>query len=216
MNMPPIPQRPAQIPHSLRSTVRKIALHEVGHMIAAKATGFQTGPIKLEFTDIRGGHRGEAEINMPRPLRTTDETMEYLSDRVVVLWAGALAEAFVGNTSNLDTKLKAASDCLNIGGGIHDHAKARELINLLRNLRFPDTKTEVKRQEELNAIEQEVWKRAINIVQANEELISTIAAKLARMVKLTATKYTLSVEDIAAITDQIDVRDGEPAPEADL
>jgi hypothetical protein len=213
MNFPPIPNRPAPIPHTLRGAVLEGARHEVGHMIAAKSVGFQTGPITLEVTDIRGGYRGGAEINMPRPLRTTAETMEYLSDRVVVLWAGALAEAFIGKKSDLETKLKAACECLNNGGGIHDHAKARELINLLRNLRFPDKKTEVEHQKELNAIEQEVWSRAINIVQAKEELISEIAAKLARMVKFTATKYTLSAEDIAAMTDEADICIREPAPE---
>ncbi len=112
---------------------------------------------------------------------------------------GALAEAFVGKTSDLNTKLNAACDCLNHGGGIHDHAKARELVNLLRNLRFPERKTEAEHQAELNAIEQEVWGRAVSIVQDEETLIAEISAKLTSMVKLTATEYTLEAEGIAAM-----------------
>ena len=199
MNLPQIPNRPAQIPHTLRGTVRKVARHEVGHMIAAKVVGFKTGPIKLEFTDLRGGHLGEAEINMSRPLRTTDETIQYLNDRVVALWAGAISEAFVGEVSSFDTKLKAACESLNNGGGIQDHAKARELVNLLRNLRFLENKTEVEHQDELNIIEQEVWQRAVQLVQAEEKLIATIALQLANMVEFTSTKYTLSTEEIASM-----------------
>lgn len=192
--MIPPPSIPYPVQSHLRETVLKVARHEVGHMIAAKVVGFKTGGITIELTDNRGAYKGGAEIILPRPVTSLEEAGSYISDRVVVLWAGALAESVKDGKADQD----AACACLNSGGGILDHGKARELLNLLRNIRFPSAQTDEEKQAGLTAIENEVWARAIAAVEAEEPLIVGMAGRVAHLVRMTATKYTLSEAEIAA------------------
>ena len=179
----------------MRDTIMKVARHEVGHMIAAKAMGFKTGGITIELIDNHGAHKGGAEITLCRPLqplRTVDDIGRFIIDRVVVLWAAALAETARDGKADQE----AACACLKTGGGVQDHAKVTELLNLLRNLRHPDTATDEERQAELTSIEQEVWARTVAVVEADEPLIAGMAGRVAHLVKMTATTYTLSAAEI--------------------
>jgi hypothetical protein len=163
-------------------------------MIAAKVFGFKTGDITVELTDLHGGYRGGAKIFLSRPLRNLDEVTGCLGDRTVVLWAGAVAESLKDQKADQT----AACACLKSEAGRQDHAKATELLNLLRNLRFPDAQSKEESQAGLTAIEHEIWEQTVAVVEVEEALIVGMAEGIARMVKLTAKQYTLSEAEIAA------------------
>lgn len=201
--------RKIPIPPHLRDTVELVARHEVGHMIAAKALGFRTGAVTVQITDLRGGYQGGAEITLGKPLRTVDAIVEYLGSRTVVLWAGALAETLRGAS---EPDQGAACKCLRGEGGKTDHAKACELVNLIRNLQHPETQNEAKWQAEVDKIEKELWIRAVDVVTAERELICGIARRLAQMVKEVGPSYALSAQEID-VTPNIVKRFGAQPPE---
>lgn len=191
MNYPP--SRPERLPNHLHDVVRKVALHEFGHYIAANVMGFETDDVAIEMTDWRGGYRGEAGIRLSRGLRTVPEAERYLRDRVVVLWAGALAETLRAEKVSEDDAVK----CLRGEAGASDHAKATELLNLLRNLTSPDVSGE-KAQAALTELEEEIWLDTVKLVEAEARLISGFASRLAQMVRMTSTRYLLSRSEISA------------------
>jgi len=194
-----IPQfipKPRPLPPHRLDDMAKLAKHEVGHLIAAKIVGFPTGQITIQV-DIRGGFVGGAEITLPRSLRSVDDTKKYLRDRVIVLWAGALSETLHGNMVDQEVACKTLNR-----PGETDHPKARELVNLLRNLTFPDAPA-ANVQEGLTALERELWSQTIDLVQGEAALILGLAARLAGMVTTTSTLYTLSSVDIARTPDVI-------------
>jgi hypothetical protein len=178
--------------HQLKSRALIVAQHECGHYIVARALGFDTGfcAVTVNFPI---GHRGESEITLPTPLRTISDTLCYLERRVQVLYAGALAEALDINGINPEQAIK------NIRmGSDQDHAKARELIHLTRNLRHPDTVAD-NCQSELDAIDLELWNKAAVAVLAEREHIEGLACRLANEVKSYGMRAELSAAVIRAL-----------------
>jgi hypothetical protein len=122
------------IPAEYRKIILRTAQHEAGHYVASRVLGFGVGKLSLRFTDYQGGHSGGSEITLARPLRTLEDTTNYLEDRVIVLYAGAVAEAL--QDDDIDGAIVSSS--LQTGGGARDFKKIEELVNLIRNIKFPD------------------------------------------------------------------------------
>lgn len=169
--MLPPRQYPQPIGSFHRPMVRRVAQHEVGHYAVAKVLGFGTGSIDLTIFDLNGGHQAGSEIYPSCALRDMQGIDDYLERRITVLYAGALAETLNKGTLNNDDAIKS----LRAGGGVRDFDKARELIQLLRSIRFPDSANDDQINIELNDIDNKLWNRAAEIVQAECEIIEGIA-----------------------------------------
>jgi hypothetical protein len=167
----------------------QIARHECGHYIAARVLGFKTGFCSIQL-DFPNGHRGESEIILRASLRTSEDLRSYIERRVQVLYAGTLAEALEGSEINNNKAL----ELIKVGGD-QDHAKVRELVNLLRNHLFPDTPLE-STQNELDQIDQDLWNRATELVLREREIIQGLAARLASEVKGFSVRAELSVNEL--------------------
>jgi hypothetical protein len=172
-----------------------IAQHEVGHYITARVVGFKTGAISLVVFDFIGGHRGGAEIIPCCGLRNMQSIEDYLEHRITVLYSGALAESLSKGQLNNDYAINAMRQ----GGAQNDYAKARELIQTLRNIRFPDTTTEEEVQKNLDVIDNELWNKAADIVLAESAIIECLGGRLAGDIKYTNKLVTLSDEELEVL-----------------
>ena len=175
-----------KLPAAVRDRALQIAHHEMGHYVVARALGFETGDVTLTVTmDLR--HKGGATINLVRPISSMDAMRAYLEARIIMLFAGAMAQTLP--SAPVGAKRVDLSDAAAILNGAlgaeRDDAKIRELRHLLRNISYPDTglASSDRIATELKAINDCLWLRAQEMVEALAESITGLgAAMVDRMV----------------------------------
>jgi hypothetical protein len=175
-----------KLPAAVRDRALQIAHHEMGHYVVARALGFETGGVTLTVTmDLR--HKGGATINLVRPISSMDAMRAYLEARIIMLFAGAMAQTLP--SAPVGAKRVDLSDAAAILNGAlgaeRDDAKIRELRHLLRNITYPDTglTSPDRIATELKAINDRLWLRAQEMVEALAETITGLgAAVVDRMV----------------------------------
>lgn len=175
-----------KLPPAVRERALQIAHHEMGHYVVARALGFTTGGVTLRVTmDLR--HKGGATINLVRPISSMDAMRAYLEARIIMLFAGAMAQTLP--SAPVGAKRVDLSDAAAILNGAlgaeRDDAKIRELRHLLRNITCPDTgpTSSDRITTELKAINDRLWLRAQEMVVALAESITGLgAAMVDRMV----------------------------------
>jgi hypothetical protein len=135
--------------------------------------------------DLR--HKGGATINLVRPISSMDAMRAYLEARIIMLFAGAMAQTLP--SAPVGAKRVDLSDAAAILNGAlgaeRDDAKIRELRHLLRNISYPDTDlaSSDRIATELKAINDCLWLRAQEMVEALAESITGLgAAMVDRMV----------------------------------
>lgn len=177
-------------PH-LRDRILEIALHEAGHYIVARSLDFYSASISIEIKDYYGNHNAGCAVDLTVPLKSKDDIINYLENRIKILYAGSLAEAlnYKGISSEEGSKKIKES-------GKSDCDKARENIHLLRNILFPEDIESAKVQEELDEIEERLWNETIRLVESNAEIIEILGRRLTQLVTDFTTKYELLTEDI--------------------
>lgn len=191
------PLKPVKLrinPHYRKSLV-PIGQHEVGHYITARVLGFKTGAITLVIHDLNGAHCGGTEIVPCCGLRNLQSIEDYLERRITVLYAGALAESL--SKGKIDNNY--AINLMRHGGSQNDYAKARELIQTLRNIRFPDTIAEEDVQKELDVLDNQLWNKAADIVLAESAIIEGLGNRLAGDIKHTNELVTLSAAELEVL-----------------
>ncbi|MCW8274831.1 peptidase M41 [Pseudomonas sp. PCH199] len=170
-----------KMPAAVREHALQIAHHEMGHYVVARTLGFETGGVTLTVTmDLR--HKGGASISLVRPISSMEAMKEYLEARIMVLFAGTMAQTLPSahtHEKHVD-KSQAAAILNGVLGAERDDAKIRELRHLLRNITYPDTDPAAcdSITAELKAINDRLWLRAQDIVEALAETITELAETL--------------------------------------
>lgn len=170
-----------KMPAAIREHALQIAHHEMGHYVVARALGFETGGVTLTVTkDLR--HKGGASICLVRPVASMDAIKEYLEERMMVLFAGAMAQTLPSahaSQKRID-KAKAAAILNGELGAERDDAKIRELRHLLRNIIYPDTQPSSSDSimAELKTINDRLWLRTQEIVEAQADTITGLGERL--------------------------------------
>lgn len=178
-----------------RADILRIGQHEAAHYVSARVLGFKTGAIDLTMTDLAGAHLAGAEITPACALRDLASVVDYLERRVVVLYAGAWGESL--KNGELDPERAARS--LSEGGAVQDHQKASELIQLIRNIRFPDAQPEDEVQSGLTMIFDELWDRAASVVKGDHEMVEGLGRRLASDTKYVGERTTFSEEELEGL-----------------
>jgi len=178
-----------------KSTVLPLGCHEAGHYVVARVLGFKAGSVKLQMVDMNGGHIGGSGSEPARALYGVKDILEYLEARVQVAYAGALAQSL----SNGKVDEKVALNTLDEGGGLTDSAKARELIHLIRNIRYPAANGEAEIQLGLDEIKDDLWRRAIALIEKDHELIFGLGDRLSSELKFTGQEAELSEAELESM-----------------
>ncbi|AZU57591.1 M50 family metallopeptidase [Ralstonia sp. 22086] len=113
-------------------TKRGVALHEAGHFVVARALGFQVLGLKVSRDQPRSElHSGSAHIFTVSKIADDQDLEEFLRERITVLLAGGLAQAFDGVAVNERRLRQIRAD-----NAADDMGKARELfvIHLSRRM----------------------------------------------------------------------------------
>ncbi|MGE8069108.1 peptidase M41 [Pseudomonas sp. NPDC089569] len=168
----------SKMPSAVRDHALQIAHHEMGHYVVARALGFATGGVTLSVSmDLR--HKGGASINLVRPLSSMQAMKQYLEARMMVLFAGVMAQTLPSNPGTrkrVDTS-KAIAILKGAHGAERDDAKIRELRHLLRNIDYPDSSPE-SICAELKAINDRLWRQTQDLVEAMAATITELAVVL--------------------------------------
>lgn len=178
-----------------RPMICRIGQHEVGHYIVAKILGFKTGAITLQITDLLGGHRAGSEIVPACALSGDQSIIDYLERRVTVLYSGALAESL--SSGKLDNEY--ALNSMRTGGAMRDYDKGRELIQLIRNVKFTTAIDTEEIQAGLDLIDRELWNRAASIVEAEHLIIEGLGSRLASEINHVGQLFTLSEAELDSL-----------------
>lgn len=169
------------MPAALRDYALQIANHEMGHYVVARALGFETGDVTLKVT-MGLTHHGGASITLTRSISSIDGMKEHLEARIMVLFAGSMAQTLPAKHSpekRVD-KSKAAAILKGEFGAEQDHAKIRELRYLLRNITYPGTDPASSDSiiAELTEINDRLWLRTQKIVEELADTITGLAGVL--------------------------------------
>jgi hypothetical protein len=170
-----------KMPPAVRDHAVQIAHHEMGHYVVARALGFETGDVSLKVTmDLR--HQAGASITLARSISSIEAMKEHLEARMMVLFAGAMAQSLASKRSpgkRVD-KPKAAAILRGELGAEQDYAKIRELRHLLRNITYPDTDPDSSERvtAELKEITDRLWGRTQTIVEALADTITGLGEAL--------------------------------------
>lgn len=201
--------RPVPLDERARTTAQSVARHEAGHYVVGRVLGFQTGDITIQlFYTFQGpGHKGGASITLHEETSTLEAVQLYLERRVQVLYAGVLAEAMNVQTGEIDAQMaiKHLKE-----GGASDHIKAREAMQLIRNIRHGRADSDEQVQAQLQAIHSELWNKAGEIVTTEGALIKSLSIRLRQMVKNVGPEYVLSADELDrmdGIRDRFSVQD---------
>jgi hypothetical protein len=176
-----------KMPAAVREHALQIAHHEMGHYVVARALGFETGGVTLTVTmDLR--HKGGASISLVRPISSMEAMKEYLEARMMILFAGAMAQTLPSahvRAKRVD-KSQAVAILNGAFGAERDDAKIRELRQLLRNITYPDTDPAAcdSITAELKAINDRLWLRTQEIVEALAGTITELGEALVERMAL--------------------------------
>ena len=176
-----------------RQELVKIGKHEAAHYVAAKKLGFETGDLSLELTHMHEGHNGGSEIILSKDLKDIDDVVRYLRDRIVILYSGVLGESL--NNGKVDNEY--ACEELN-KGATNDDTKCRELLQILNNICFSSSTYE-EAQNNLQAINDELWNIAADIVQDENDIIEGLGRRIGSEIKSINKKFTLTNEEIESL-----------------
>lgn len=179
-----------------RQRTLKVARHECGHYISARALGFEPG--KLAITMLHPyGHRGESEQALHRKLETKEQILDFLERRAQVLCAGVIAEltSQIGKYDN-----DAAVKLMREGGGAdQDYGKYREIVYLMRNIMHGYTTDETAIEAQLREVENTIWNKATELVRVEHQYIEGLAQRLASEVKQFNVKGELSRDELTKL-----------------
>lgn len=151
-----------------RSTLVKVIRHEFGHIVAAKTGGFTTGSVTLKKNSAG------AAINIMPAVSTIEEVRSFLERRIVVLYAGVLAESLEkGKITGEPQKLLETT-------AADDYSKVRENLRLLTGTYFSTNPDRKEFQEKMDAIDDALRKSAMLLVETNAKLIADLAVLFMR------------------------------------
>lgn len=186
----------SQVPSARRTAIR-VAKHELGHLVAARACGFKTGEctVKLSLNGGMVGHQGTSEIILIEPLATPDLLKKYLKRRIVVLFAGVLAES-LKETNEVDDAYAVQE--LESGGATTDFKVVSELRWILRNLCHPIDASHEDARDQAAALQSELWQFTAKFVQDHAPLICGLATRLSCRISRFNEAATLTAQEIDA------------------
>jgi hypothetical protein len=177
---------------ALKKTLVEVGKHEAGHYVIARCLGFKVGAISIQITNRSGAHEAGSEVTLFQPLTDADAILRYAEKRAKILYAGALAQTL----QNSKTDHRAALKYLRSISGKSDYDKAREMVHLIRNIKYPTDMGDSEVQGHLDEIDQSLWVSTSDHVIRESDVIERLAERIILEVKFLGLKYTINSADI--------------------
>lgn len=157
--------------------IAAIAIHELGHALVAHRLGYTVERVSILAEGMSAGH---TKMRMPSLVPTWSSQL----DLIAINLGGRAADMLVGNGAN--------------AGAERDLATATELLIAAHNRQglrdnlvyLPQTEMDPASHETLNAELHRQLKRALDLLQADREILLTLAARLGN-------EKVLSGDDVA-------------------
>lgn len=181
-----------------RQIVEKMGMHEAGHFVVARKLGFEVGETTICLIDIYDNHDCSVLMDTAQRLSDISEIARFLEKRILVLFAGAMAQSLVDGKVDF----AAVDGVMKAGEGREDEQKAAELIHLLRNIRHADTADDNEFQEAVTALSHDLWEKARVLVESEFEAISALGNHFATEVRVGGKYYVFSKEQLDAFLTQ--------------
>ncbi|NNJ16762.1 hypothetical protein CSV86_016900 [Pseudomonas putida CSV86] len=148
-------------------------------------------------------------VSLDQPITDIEALANYLKRRIIVLFAGALAETLSArhDTQNRGVNHSKAFEIFHSPflGAVQDNARVSEALIVLRNVQ---SRTPCSAQEvdlEITEIGNRMWTRAISLVEKFEDVIVGVADRLTQDLQVVDPVWSqtigasLSEEDLAGI-----------------
>lgn len=180
-----------------RMRLMKIILHEVGHWVLSRRFGFKVGQIRICWLYEGGQYDCWASNDTARRLLNTADIELFIEERILVLFAGAMAESL--DEGKVDSK--AACDVLTNGGGRNDEGKISEFIHLLINIRYAFLDDDAVFKKAEIDVTKELWDKTKALVESYHEVISALAEEINSKVIRGGEEYIFSEEDLQTLLD---------------
>lgn len=184
-------------PYPSKNEIYTLALHECGHLISAKALGFQTSGLRFLGPDryTKNYLSGSATIFLNRKCSDPETLCAYLRQRVQVLFSGALAETLNAGTPDLvegKRRLEANE--------ASDQGKAYESIWILRNMQATGYAAIADATSEVERLADGLWEETYRLIAENGTLIERLANYITsvfseRPTSLLVTEANLAMND---------------------
>lgn len=138
--------------------------HEFGHWVIARAKGFSVGDIEIRKDGAA------AAVDLIPNIPDIAAGVQFIERRLIVLYAGATAEALTAQGINFD-KCKKLFETT----ATNDHAKIRELMRILVGMRQPGAVTLSEFQKSLTKECLGIEREVSNLVISRREIITGLA-----------------------------------------
>lgn len=169
-----------------------LAAHEAGHFVIASHFKFTVGPISIKIITPTD-HIANAEVLLSEAYTTLEDVLSYCEKRVIILYAGAAAEAMAREELTSE-KIRIILEHL---GGRSDFDKLGELIRIVRGIKYPKTKEDRKANKELGNIATDLLTRSVKLVKEYKDIIMEIANKIASNLSEIKTQHKITVKEIS-------------------
>ncbi|PHR71130.1 MAG: hypothetical protein COA66_10450 [Arcobacter sp.] len=167
--------------------------HEMGHYVVAKLLNFDVEGITLLNGYNASAHVSSATILLQRSLENIEQIKKYLEDRIIVLYAGVLSESLINQKINL----QGVGDLFN-SSGRNDNNKVNDLVQLYRNILYPNETNSSKILEQLKLINDKCYDICFKLVEEEAIFLENIAGEIFDIVNGKQTK-SLSKSEIMGI-----------------
>jgi hypothetical protein len=179
--MPKLPKGVTLLPE--RKPI-EILRHESGHLVIGRVLGFECTGMVFEKT-----HAG-AQSNQKPIFSEQAQVSAYLKMRIVVLYAGVLAESLNQGKVQNDQAIKLANGYQ----GSDDHQKVSEYSRIVAGIDCGDRAFD----EVWKETESEAWNRATDLVEKYAKLIGELSKALRELIGGAET-YEVTAEQLEAI-----------------
>ena len=170
-----------------RWLVEALARHEMGHIVAARAFGFQFSGVTLVLRDRNGNHEGAASLNLDLAAPSLENIVDYIDRRIMILLAGGMSEP-----EKLSDRKWLARDPYSNSHAESDLQKADELLQLRMNIEGK-TRADAHRASLGN-----LCRLTFDFVNRNYSVIDALAKRFAEQMTFYEEKISWTRDQIEA------------------
>jgi len=202
-----------KISSSTKRHLKKVCYHEVGHWLVTNFCNFFATDIEITATDNSGSYNGSSGIVKRKDLLNKDDIIQYIEDRIKILYAGILSEYLENGKVQKEKAIDFIDNVSSNYSHIHDdHNRINELFYILVNIIIPTALPDDEIQNNINAIQDRLVDETIAMLEKSAYVIIGLADRLLSELKYVNKPVILTSEallSLEAVSDILQKMNGE-------